>query len=315
VPRADPALIASLVDEFVTSVEEGPESERLAKARLAKTTPGRRVVVVTGAASGIGRATLLAYAGRGAEVVAADIDAEGAARTAAQATALGVTAHHYQVDVGDADAMEAFAKWVEHEIGTPDLVVNNAGIGMGGPILDTEVSDWERVLHVNLWGVIHGCRLFGRQMVERGRGGHIVNIASGAAFSPGVQYPAYATSKAAVLMLSESLRVELAPHGIGVTAICPGIVDTGIVTRTHFVGRDSDDERHIQDAIQKMYTRRRFGPDKVAKAIVRAVERNQAVATVGPEAHAGRLVYRLAPSLARRIGSIDVAERVSKKRR
>jgi len=314
VTRANPALIASLVDEFVTSVDGGPESSRLANARLAapgKSTP--RVVLVTGAGSGIGRETTLAYARRGATVVAADIDAASAERTATLASTLGATAHAYQVDVGDADAMETFAKWVESEVGTPDVVVNNAGIGMGGPILDTEVADWERVLHVNLWGVIHGCRLFGRQMVARGRGGHIVNLASGAAFSPGRQFPAYATTKAAVLMLSESLRVELAPHGIGVSAICPGIVDTGIVTRTRFVGRDPEDERRTQDAIQRLYARRRFGPDRVAKAIMRAVERNQAVVTVGPEAHAGRLLYRVAPSLARRMGSIDVAERVTRK--
>jgi NAD(P)-dependent dehydrogenase (short-subunit alcohol dehydrogenase family)/pimeloyl-ACP methyl ester carboxylesterase len=316
VVRRNPALIAGMISEFVDHIEGGPESNELARARV---IPGRpfagKIVVVTGAGSGIGRETALAFASHGAEIVAADIDASGAERTATSARSLGASAHHHQVDVGDTDAMETFAKWVEQEVGVPDVVVNNAGIGMGGPLLDTEVADWERVLHVNLWGVIHGCRLFGRQMVERGAGGHIVNVASAAAFSPGRAFPAYATTKAAVLMLSESLRTELAPSGIGVSAICPGVIDTGIVTRTRFVGTDSAEEKETQDEIQRIYRRRRFTPDKVAAAIVRAVERNKAIVTVAPEAHLARLVYRVSPGLARAIGSVDITERVAARKR
>jgi NAD(P)-dependent dehydrogenase (short-subunit alcohol dehydrogenase family) len=272
--------------------------------------PGK-AVVVTGAGSGIGRETALAFASRGATVVAADINAESAARTAELAGVVGASAQSYAVDVGDPDAMETFAKWVEQEVGVPDIVVNNAGIGLGGPLLQTEVVDWEQVLHVNLWGVIHGCRLFGRQMVARGKSGHIVNVASGAAFSPGRAFPAYATTKAAVLMLSESLRTELAPHKIGVSAICPGVIDTGIVTRTRFVGTTNEEQEHLRTSIQRLYTRRKLGPDKVAEAIVRAVQRNTAVVPVGPEAHLGRLIYRFAPGLARAIGRIDLSARIA----
>ena len=315
VPRSQPLAIAAMIGEFVDHVEGGTTSRDLRRARV---TPGRpyagKLVVVTGAGSGIGRETVLAFAARGAEVVSADIDVESAARTAGLASVLGASARHYQVDVGDTEAMEAFAKWVENEAGVPDVVVNNAGIGLGGPVLATEVSDWERVLHVNLWGVIHGCRLFGRQMVARGDGGHIVNVASGAAFSPGRQFPAYATTKAAVLMLSESLRVELAPHGIGVSAICPGIVDTGIVTRTRFAGMDEAEQHRTQQAIQRLYRRRRFPPSRVAEAIVRSVARNDAIVPVGFEAHLGRLVYRAVPGLARRVGGIDVASRARRRR-
>ena len=311
-PRTHPDHIAAAVSEFVDHIEGGPEPRSLRRARVtSRRSHAGKLVVVTGAGSGIGRETILAFASRGAEVVAADIDPESAARTAGLARLLGAAAHHYQVDVGDTDAMETFAKWVEHEIGVPDVVVNNAGIGVSGPILDTEVADWERVLHVNLWGVIHGCRLFGRQMVQRGEGGHIVNVASAAAFSPGRAFPAYATTKAAVLMLSESLRTELAPEGIGVSAICPGLVDTGIATRTRFVGTGEEEQRRTRDEIQRLYRRRRFTPDKVAFAIVRAVERNIAVLPVAPEAHVARFVYRLSPGLARKIGSVDVAARVS----
>ena len=97
----------------------------------------------------------------------------------------------------------------------PDVVVNNAGIGIAGAVLDTSVDDWERALGANLWGVIHGSRLFARQMVDRVRGGHVVNVASAAAFVPSKVLPASATSKSATVMLTECLQAELADEGSG----------------------------------------------------------------------------------------------------
>jgi NAD(P)-dependent dehydrogenase (short-subunit alcohol dehydrogenase family) len=266
-----------------------------------------RLVVVTGAGSGIGRETALAFAERGATIVAADIDAGGAARTVELCEVLGAAAHAFTVDVGDPDAMEGFAKAIEADLGVPDIVVNNAGIGMAGAMLDTSVADWERVLDVNLWGVIHGSRLFGRMMAERGEGGHIVNTASAAAFMPSRSLPAYATSKAAVLMLSECLRAELAADGIGVSAICPGIVDTGITMSTRFVGVSDDEQQRRQRDTKRLYQRRNFTPDRVAEAIVRAVERNEAVVPVAIEAKVMQLGSRFAPGLVRRLAQIDAA--------
>ena len=117
------------------------------------------------------------------------------------------------VDVSDEQAMEKLAEKVAAEYGVVDVLVNNAGIGLSGSFFDTTAEDWKKVLDVNLWGVIHGCRLFGKQMAERGQGGHIVNTASAAAYQPSKALPAYSTSKAAVLMLSECLRAELAGAG------------------------------------------------------------------------------------------------------
>jgi short-subunit dehydrogenase len=190
--------------------------------------------------------------------------------------------------------------------GVPDIIVNNAGIGMSGPFLDTSVADWEKVIDVNLWGVIHGCRAFAEQLVERGEGGHIVNLASMAAYMPSKILPAYSTSKAAVLMLSECLRAELAHENIAVTAICPGIVHTNITGSTRFVGVDADEQSRRQKASTKIYGKRNFGPEKVARDILRAVERNTAVAPSTPEAKAVLVLSRLTPGLLRTAAKLDV---------
>ncbi len=260
--------------------------------------------MVTGAGSGIGRATALLLAAEGCRVVAADIDAAAAGATAVKGASRGAAVHPYPVDVASAEAMSAFAAAVRREHGVADIVVNNAGIGLAGRLLDTTPEDWQRVLGVNLWGVIHGCRLFGTQMVERAAGGHIVNVASAAAFHPSRILPAYATTKAAVLMLSECLRAELAPHRIGVSVICPGLVDTDIVRTTRYVGAGAEGRR---GAALRLYAWRGYGPDRAAARILAAVRRNQAVVPVTAEAHVLRLVGRLLPGLARTLARFELA--------
>jgi NAD(P)-dependent dehydrogenase (short-subunit alcohol dehydrogenase family) len=195
---------------------------------------------------------------------------------------------------------------VAAEHGVPRLVVNNAGIGMAGPFADTTVADWQKIIDVNLWGVIHGCRLFAAQMREHGEGGQIVNTASAAAFTPAKTLSAYSTTKAAVLMLSECLRAELAEHGIGVTAICPGVVHTNITATTRFVGSDAETEKRRQDSVTAVYRRRNYTPDRVAAQIVSAAERNPALQPVTPEAHVSLAAYRLAPGLMRAIARRDI---------
>ena len=111
----------------------------------------------------------------------------------------------------------------------PDIVVNNAGVGQAGCFLDTPAEEFDRVLDINFGGVVNGCRSFGRRLVERGTGGHIVNVASMAAYSPQQSMNAYCTSKAAVYMFGDCLRAELDSAGIGLTTVCPGVIDTNIV--------------------------------------------------------------------------------------
>ncbi|MEU0299730.1 SDR family oxidoreductase [Streptomyces sp. NPDC006175] len=264
-----------------------------------------QLVLVTGAASGIGRATALSFAEAGARVVAVDRDAEGVARTAETARRMGAAAAWAEVvDVGDEQAMEDLAERVADELGVVDVLVNNAGIGLSGSFLDTTSEEWKKVLDVNLWGVIHGCRIFGRQMADRGQGGHIVNVASAAAYQPSRALPAYSTSKAAVLMLSECLRAELAERSIGVSAICPGFVDTGITGTARFAGVDEAEEARLRKRTARLYSIRNYPADKVAQAILRAVVHNRAVVPVTPEARGARLLSRFSPRAVRGVARL-----------
>jgi NAD(P)-dependent dehydrogenase (short-subunit alcohol dehydrogenase family)/pimeloyl-ACP methyl ester carboxylesterase len=304
VPRTRPDQLAGWITEFVNGIEGG-RAEVSARSRHFDRFGGQ-LVLVTGAGSGIGRATAFAFAEAGARVIAVDLDAESATRTAELSRLIGAPdAWAETVDVSDAQAMEKLAEKVALEYGVVDVLVNNAGIGLSGSFFDTTPEDWKNVLDVNLWGVIHGCRLFGRQMAERGQGGHIVNTASAAAFQPSRALPAYSTSKAAVLMLSECLRAELAGQGIGVSAICPGLVNTNITSTARFVGVGEDEQRRRQKSSARLYGMRNYPPEKVADAILRAVVRNDAVVPVTPEARGAHALSRFAPGLLRRLARVQ----------
>ncbi|WP_406138204.1 SDR family oxidoreductase [Streptomyces sp. NBC_01089] len=306
VPRTRPDQLAGWIGDFVTANESpGPAHQTAANGEYADRFSGS-LVLVTGAASGIGRATAFAFAESGARVVAVDRDAEGAARTAEMARLIGSPdAWGEAVDVSDEQAMEKLAEKVAAEYGTVDVLVNNAGIGLSGSFLDTTSEDWKQVLDVNLWGVIHGCRLFGRQMADRGQGGHIVNTASAAAYQPSKALPAYSTSKAAVLMLSECLRAELAGQDIGVSAICPGLVNTNITSTARFTGVSADEEKRRQKKSARLYGLRNYPPEKVADAILAAVVHNRAVVPVTPEARGARFMSRFAPRALRAVARME----------
>ena len=288
-PMSHPQVLAAAVGELVDFLEGKQAARSLLRAQVGRNRDGfgDTLVSVTGAGSGIGRETALAFAREGAEVVVSDIDEASVKDTAAQIVERGGVAHPYVLDVSDADAVERFADEVCARHGVPDIVVNNAGIGQAGEFLNTPAEQWERVLDVNLGGVVNGCRAFGKRLVERGTGGHIVNVASMASYSPSKSLNAYCTSKAAVYMFSDCLRAEFDAAGIGLTTVCPGTIDTNMVHATRFdaPGRSDESIESRRELLEKQFRRRRFGPDKAAKAIVSAVKKNKPIRPITPEAY------------------------------
>jgi NAD(P)-dependent dehydrogenase (short-subunit alcohol dehydrogenase family) len=262
------------------------------------TTLAGKTALVTGAASGIGRETALAFARRGADLFLCD----GLAETEGRARALGREVFRRRVDVASREEMSTFAEAVHERVPAVDILVNNAGVGIAGGFLHTSLDDWEWILGINLTGVVHGCHFFAPAMVERGRGGHIVNVSSLAGYVASEALAVYATTKFGVFGLSEALRDELAPHGIGVTVVCPGIIDTPITGSTRLRGpvmnRPGERERMIE-----IYRRRGYGPDRVAANILKAIAHNRAVAPVSPEAWVAYYLKRFAPGLVRWINA------------
>lgn len=267
------------------------------------------VVVVTGGGSGIGRATAERFARGGATVLVADIDGASAAETVALINERdGGRGHAYVLDVADPSAWEGFAEQIMAEHGVPDVLVNNAGFALFGAFLDQTAEDWEKIVGVNLMGVVHGCRVIGGLMADRGAG-QIVNIASAAAWIPTSVMPSYSVTKAAVLMLSECLRMDFAGRGVGVTAICPTVIRTNIAANAVHAALSAEETERRNRAGAAAQGRWPIGPDKVARAIVRAARRNIAIVPVNPDAWLTWGLYRLSPGLARTLAKIASPER------
>lgn len=246
------------------------------------------IALVTGAGSGIGRATALALANAGARVLVADLDLTGAEKTAAE-----VGGHPFEVDVSDTTRVAELAAEITAEYGCPDVLVNNAGVGMSARFLDMDLDDWNWIIGINLLGAVHVCKAFGPAMVSRGSG-QVVNVASGLAYTPRATEPGYVTTKAAVLAFSQCLRADWHRRGVGVSAICPGVINTNIVrTNTRYKGERADAE--TVSAVQKAF-RRGHPPEKVADAILDAIRKNRSVVPVGIEATFGWVTRSLIPT-------------------
>jgi len=261
------------------------------------------LVVVTGAGSGIGQATARAFAAAGSQVVVVDLDGDSARATADSLPRPGGAASVHQVDVADRSAMLTLAERIQADHGVPHVVVNNAGVGMTGRFLDTSAADWTWIIGVNLYGVIHGCQAFGPAMVDAGRG-QVVNLSSGLGYLAHATEPAYCTTKAAVLHLSACLRADWAPWGVGVTAICPGVINTPIIDHTRFLG-DRAEPANRQRTVRTF--RRGHPPTAVADAIVAATRTNRPVVPVGAESWAGWFGHRVLPArIGDRLARVDV---------
>lgn len=250
------------------------------------------MVVVTGASSGIGRATALAFARRGARLAVCDIDGEGLRSLQAEVEGMGGECYREVVDVAQAWQVEEFCANTYKEMGRVDVLVNNAGVACSGRFEEMSIDDWRWITGINLWGVIHGCHYFYPRMIDQGGGGHIVNISSAAALVPLPFGAAYCATKSAVLAISETLRAEAALHEIGVSAVCPGFVNTSIVRNARTAAgaiAPTEEEREKQ---ARAWGRISASPDKPAAAVVRAVERNTGVVRSGFSTYLGDVLHR-----------------------
>ncbi|HET7198659.1 MAG TPA: SDR family NAD(P)-dependent oxidoreductase [Burkholderiales bacterium] len=236
-----------------------------------------RVAAVTGAASGLGRAMALAFAGEGMHVALADVADTGEVR--AKVEARGVRALSAKVDVSRAGDLEDFAARVEQELGPTALVCNNAGVAPGGETWEVSLDDWRWILGVNLWGVIHGVRAFAPRLVAR-NSGHIVNTASVAGLISPPGSAAYNVTKHAVVALSESLHHDLRERGsaVGVSVLCPAYVPTRIAEseRNRPAGYAptplSERMRARKALLKKAVESGRLSADDVARAVLSAVK-------------------------------------------
>lgn len=243
-----------------------------------------KVVVVTGAGSGIGRAVALEVARQGALVAISDVNEAGLAETVSLLEQKGATrVRSDRLDVADREAFAAYASSVAQDFGRVNVVVNNAGVALAGDVADLDYKDMDWIMGINFWGVVQGTKEFLPHLIASGDG-HVVNISSlfGLISMPGQSL--YNASKYAVRGFSEALREEMliAGHPVGVTVVHPGGIKTGIARNARVSAKE--DKQKTADLFDKKLAR--MTPEKAAQIIVRGIKRNQARVLVGIDAHA-----------------------------
>ncbi|MFW6050444.1 MAG: SDR family NAD(P)-dependent oxidoreductase [Myxococcota bacterium] len=246
--------------------------------------------VVTGAGSGLGRAFALEIAGRGGEVIASDVDLGAAEQTASEIGATGGRAFALECDVRQPAQVEALAEESEQRFGGVDLVVNNAGVAVGGPFDEIAMEDWHWIVDVNFWGVVHGCHVFYPRLKAQGAG-YIINVASAAGLLAPPELGPYNVTKAAVIALSETLHAEARPHGVHVSALCPTFFPTRILESAR--GPVDHSARRF---VAKLMERSPLQAEGVARAALAAVARNQLYAVPMMDGRIFWGVKRLTPN-------------------
>jgi NAD(P)-dependent dehydrogenase (short-subunit alcohol dehydrogenase family) len=246
--------------------------------------------IVTGAGSGLGRALSLALAKRGGKVLVADIDLTSVEETAQAVVAAGGQAVAQKCDVSKVEEVEKLAELADTQFGGSDLIANNAGVGVGGPMGDVSLRDWEWIMNINLWGVIYGCHVFAPRF-KRQRSGHILNIASAAGLLCAPDMAPYNVTKAGVVALSETLCAELRPFSVGVTVVCPTFFKTQIADKSRFTGPS---ERLVEVA-KKQMERSTVQAGDVANSALTACEEDTLYCVPMADARWGWWLKRLAP--------------------
>ncbi|MDR7085852.1 NAD(P)-dependent dehydrogenase (short-subunit alcohol dehydrogenase family) [Aeromicrobium panaciterrae] len=260
-----------------------------------------KLVLVTGAASGIGRATAEVAAERGARVVLTDINPLDETIATIKAAG-GDVAYAKSLDITDVDAVMAFAQEVHDAHGSVDVVMNVAGISAWGTVSALEHKHWRSMVEVNLMGPIHIIEAFVPAMVDAGRGGHLVNVSSAAGLIGMPWHAAYSASKFGLRGVSEVLRFDLRRHGIRVSLVCPGGVDTGLTETIEVAGVDKAGKAFKK--AQAHFKKRAVTPNHAARAILRGVKRNRYMVYTSPDIFLAFTLQRAFPpgySLAMRI--------------
>ncbi|WP_051289247.1 SDR family oxidoreductase [Mycobacterium sp. URHD0025] len=251
----------------------GSDTAGNGRARLREGFQGKRCLI-TGAASGIGRATALALAARGAELYLTDRDEVGLAQTVADARALGAQVPaHRALDISDYDQVAAFAADVHAAHSSMDVVMNIAGVSAWGTVDQLTHQHWRSMIDVNLMGPIHVIETFLPPMVQARRGGHLVNVSSAAGIVALPWHSAYSASKYGLRGLSEVLRFDLARHRIGVSVVVPGAVKTGLVQTVQIAGVDRDDP-NVQKWVDR-FAGHAISAEKAADKILAGMVRNR----------------------------------------
>lgn len=262
------------------------------------TLPTHPRAVITGGAGGLGRALALEIAKRGGKVVVADLNLEGAQQVAREVIALGAEAEATRCDVTKLEDVERLASLADEKFGGADLIVNNAGVAVAGPVGEIPMKDWEWIFGINLWGVIYGCHVFVPRFKKQGSG-HVLNVASAAGLLCAPDMSPYNVTKAGVVALSETLAGELAFTGVGVTVLCPTFFKTGIVDNA----RMQAGSEATRSLAQSWSDRSKLQADGVAKYALSCCDRDTLYAVPMSDGKWAWRFKRLAPQSYYRAGA------------
>jgi len=276
----------------------------MARRRLGLPILADRVAVITGAASGIGRALAQGLWDRGCHVALVDVDARGLAQVGMQLQSSGrpqrMSAH--VLDVADREAMRALPAAVLDAHGAVHLLINNAGVSHEAAFPQTSLEDWDRLIAVNLWGVIHGCHFFLPYLAKADRA-HIVNLSSLLGIVAMAGQTGYGATKFAVRGLSEALAEELHSTTVSLTLVHPGAIATDMMRRS------TGDDPELLQRLTRWYERRAMPAEQAAARIIHAIERGTPRLLISAETHLGDLLRRLLPVTGNRM-MVDAMIRV-----
>ncbi len=260
-----------------------------------------KTALVTGAASGLGRALAVSLAEAGADVALVDVNEDGLQETAAMVGECGVRCQPWLVDVSKWEDMVSMAEEVLEAWDHIDILVNNAGVGVGGELKDVPIESIEWIIGINLKGEIYGTKLFLPRMIERQQG-HIVNVASLSALVVLPFHIAYTTTKFGLAGFSEALWCELRRFNIGVTLVCPAAVKTNIMAGTRGYAA-SKGQKKMEDKWADLLSRTGMEPEDAARSILRAMEKDKFLLLLGKEAYLLYYLRRVFPNLTRGVAA------------